>query len=513
MLRFMSVFLILFSALTASFSLDAFEETHVFSLEGSSWKPWRVVNLEPGKSGGKEAWTLCEKSDHNPETLDLSLDFEGKLDRLPNYRVIDANYMVDRFQSVNGKSSAKFYLSDHYISLQPGENSIFAPGKVPGSFTIEFWTYFYRNYDNQYILQYVGNNLSDERDRNRYGLSIITRNGMLTYRFENIFWSPSGEPFSYTITEDEPFAQNQWEHHAVSFNINNGKLTTWKNGVEQQTLWITTDGKVLSPIFNPYIQEQLSTPIIIGRNGIFSLDKFRITRDALTSFDSRRYEDREALIETDVYKLDARLCYLRKIVFDTSSTGYSHIRFAYRISESYFSPDDRKLPWVYVQNGLDSFPEEQSKGRYIQYRVIAIPFPDTDTPIALRKLRLEYTVDEYPVSPFLVSAVPGDGKAVITFLPSPEDDISGYEVYYGSRSQDYICSDSASGVSPVFVPAGASKNSIKPVQYILDGIRNERPYFISVRTIDRNGQRSGYSRELYVRPSSVQNPNRYSIDR
>ena len=105
-----------------------------------------------------------------------------------------------------------------------------------------------------------------------------------------------------------------------------------------------------------------------------------------------------------------------------------------------------------------------------------------------------------------------DGKILMSWIPSPEDDIAGYEIYYGNRIGDYICDEAAEGKSPIFVPAD-EPGRINQMSYMLTGLVNEKPYFISVRSVDRNGNRSQYSKEIYARPSTIFNDNKYSVGR
>jgi hypothetical protein len=111
------------------------------------------------------------------------------------------------------------------------------------------------------------------------------------------------------------------------------------------------------------VKEEMSTPLLIGRNAFFSLDELKITRSAMTEFPVNRYENRPGVLVTDIYKISENLASLRKLQFDCGEAGYSYFKFAYRISDRYFMPDDPQKEWVYVKNGIMQFPEGFGSGK------------------------------------------------------------------------------------------------------------------------------------------------------
>lgn len=505
----LSVFILMlsFGFLSAS---DEFEFINQMTISDNGWRIYRLDNLVPSIKGGKKVYILKENQVTNSEFLDLYLDFEKPLQSLPNYKVIASEYETNPYENSSGKYSGKFYFSGHHISLLPYNTSMFSPGKIPGSFTIEFWLYLYKGYDNQYVMKYLGYNPSDEWDKNTYGFSIYVRNKKVIYDFQNFFWSIDNEPHSLLIQEEEPVILHKWEHHAISYNIMNGQISTYKNGIEQQVKWVTTDGKILSPIFNPFVKDELSTPLVIGKNAFFSLDDLKISSIALDNYNLNRFENDPGILITDVYKISENMATLKKLAFQTGVPDLSHLKFAYRVSSSYFLPGDPVLEWVYVQNNITSFPAEYMRGKYIQFKILVYPYEDNQSPISLDSIRLSYSMDASPQPPMLMSVVPGSGTIKLTWMPTTEDDVIGYEVYYGTHEGNYICGDSLSGKSPIFIPFKQS-GKLKTIEYVLQGMRNEVPYFIAIKAVDANGNRSVFSKEAYARPSTVYNGAGFSI--
>jgi hypothetical protein len=508
------LFIILFILMSnpVMMALKPFIPTETLIIENDKWKVFKTENMAVKTINQKKVYQLNEAAENNISAIDLFLNFESPLKNIPNYKVISANFELNKYKNVNGSYSGKFYYSDNYISLLPLDTSIFAPGNVPGSFTIEFWLYFYKNYDNQYVIKYMGNNLSDEKDKNNYGFSIYTKNNRLIYQFDNFFWSDNNEPHSVEINEEVDIQLYKWEHHAVSFNIMNGKMATYKNSIEQDVKWITADSRHLSTIYNPKVKEELSTPILIGQNAICSLDNLKISKDAIDGYYLKKYQNKESYIITDIYKFSDNISALRKLSFSYDSPGYSSVKLAYRLSDQYFLPDDLDIPWVSIQNNIENFPENYNSGKYIQFKVTANPYEDSEEPITINSIKLDYGVDNDPYVPVLANISALDEKIQVTWIPSPEDDIAGYEIYYGSRVGDYVSSDAKEGKSPIFVTA-TNTGDIKPISFILTGLINEKPYFISIRNVDKNRHKSPFSREAYARPSSIYNDNKYSVGR
>lgn len=500
---------------TTGFSITPYATPETFTIQGKNWRIFQAENMSLKQVNQKTVFQQNEYNESGSSSIDLFLDFENKIESVPNYKVFYSNFERNRFQSANGGNSGKFYFSENYISLLPNPSSLFAPGTTPGSFTIEFWLYPYKNYDNQYVIKYIGNNLSDEQDKNTYGYFIAVKNNRLVYQFENFFWSAKDSTKSLDsieVSEEEALKLYRWEHHAITFDILRGQLTTYRNGVEQEIKWITANGKPNAPIYQPRIEDELSTPLLIGKNALFSLDNLKISKTALHHFYLKRFVNTNSFIITDVYKISENRITLKKINVSFNRPEYSYIKIGYRISDHYFTPDNDELKWVYVQNNLDSFPADYDKGKYIQYKILAYPYEDMNQDITIQSIQLEYNRDTVPYIPFITRLVPQDGMAQVNWVPTPEDDIAGYEIYYGNRSEDYVSSDAEEGKSPIYIPV-SDTGRLTPMSFTLHGLVNEKPYFVAVRAVDKNGQKSPYSKEMYVRPSTVYNDKRYSIDR
>lgn len=504
--------LVMLISYSSAYPLKPFTTESTWLLESKDIKIYKLENLNLKKLNSRYVFQINENTNHDINNYDLYLDFEEPNLDLLNYKIIYSKFEMNKYQSINGNYSGKFYFSDNYISMLPLPTSIFAPGNIIGSFTIDFWLYTYKDYDYQYIIKYIGNNLSDEKDKNNYGFSIFIKNGRVVYQFMNFFFTEKKESVSLDIKDEDNIILNKWEHHALTFDIKSGKISVYKNGMEQDVKWVTESGAPLSEVLTPKIKEEMSAPFLIGKSAFFSLDNFKIGSYSATGFDLKKFNTANSYMITDVYKYSTNKAALKKISFQADSPDYSFIKMAYRISDTYFLPGDKDIKWIYLQNGSENFPPDLDGGKYIQFMLSVFPYEDEDKEVNIYSIRMDYSVDNTPANPVITGAKPMDGKILMSWIPSPEDDIAGYEIYYGNRIGDYICDEAAEGKSPIFVPAD-EPGRINQMSYMLTGLVNEKPYFISVRSVDRNGNRSQYSKEIYARPSTIFNDNKYSVGR
>ncbi len=505
---FMSRFLV-FLLVPAMFWSATFEaiEKKTFSLATMDW--YRIQNLQIITQKNALYLKLEEEKPASDLNQDLFLDFESEKPLLKNYQITYENYIPNAFQTKSGSKSAKFFTKNQSIRLLPKSTALLRPGSIPGSFTIEFWAYFYQIYEGQPIAEFIGNNLGDETDQNTYGLRIIVKNNRLTYRFENFFWD-GDESYSFEITEDQPLSLSHWEHHAVSFNILDGKLATYRGGIEQQTLWVTRSRRPRSPILIPKIKDEIPASLTLGQGGFFSLDNFAILSVYKNKYTIQNYHQKPAEMISTVQKMPF-LFEIKGLEILSKNPGEPHlIKIAYRISNQPFAPSDTTLPWVYLPPQASEFPPEMNIGKYIQFKIQYFPYEENQTTPLFSGLALQYTVYEKPVTPIILSSEAGDGTITLSWLPSPEENIIGYEIYYGERSQEYLGTESSSGSSPIFL-SHKQKGKLQPVTYTLTGLSNDRAYFISVRAVDKWGQKSEFSQEIVLFPSDINKRPRYSV--
>lgn len=478
-----------------------------FTFDTLSW--YKIENLQVVTQKNGVFFRLIEEKPTANLTEDLLLDFETRRPLLKNYHITYENYIPNPFHARSGQTSAKFFTKNHSLRLLPKSSALFRPGSIPGSFTIEYWSYFHQIYEGQSIVEFVGNNLGDENDQNTYGFRIVVKKNRLTYIFENFFWDGE-ESYSFEISEDHPLLLNRWEHHAVSFNILDGRLVTWRGGIEQQTLWVTKNRRPRSTIFIPKVKEEIHASLVIGKGGFFSMDNFAILPIFKEQYAIQNYRQKPAELVSTVYKMP--------VLFEIKSLELLAklpkepflVKIAYRLSNEPFPPSDTSLSWVYLPSQANTFPFNMTIGKYIQFKIQYFPYEANEESFLFSGISLRYTVHKRPLTPVILSSEAGDTTITLSWLPSPEESVVGYEIYYGHRSQEYLGEESINGKSPVFVPY-THGGKLKAITYTLQGLRNDTPYFVTVVAVDKWGQRSEFSQEIVLFPSDIHNQKRYSV--
>ena len=113
---------------------------------------------------------------------------------------------------------------------------------------------------------------------------------------------------------------------------------------------------------------------------------------------------------------------------------------------------------------------------------------------SVTELKIHFAETPLPLPPFTLTAEPGDGKVVLTWSYSLDDNAGGYYIYYGERPGEYLCRDAVEGPSPV--------NAGNTTSYTLTGLKNGKIYYFAVVAYSCVDSRiSGdFSKEVYARP-------------
>ncbi len=452
------------------------------------------------------AWTFLSD--------DLYLGFDDN-DFTNNYVTIKNRYESNLLQKRKGSYSAKFATQADSIILFPERDSILK-NNLSGvqNFTISFDLYPYRAGEiAQDIVSYVGFYNDELEGVKTIGFTVTIDSGTINYNFENFFTDGDGVSHTFRLTEQSPLIDRQWNTHTVVVNSASSTIKIYRNGIEQDMVFIRKGG-----VFNgsrlypsPKLAEIDRMPLTIGQNGIFSLDEFVIYRDAVTNF-MEHIPNKKLCFETDTFALSKNISELREIYADISLQG-EYYRLGYRISDSYFPPSTELIPWVYIDPAAKQFPSSYSKGRYIQWRVeYYTPAVYSGEVFYVSDIFTRYKESSNPGTIRINNASAGDGEVKIEWRSLPNEQIESYEIYYGYAPDNYFGSAAVSPPSPIAVEAGRNSVSYDMV-YTLEGLENERPYYISIRAKDIYGQYGAFSPEIMSRPSSVDNGLGYSIGR
>jgi hypothetical protein len=534
-------FLLLFSSSFAQTELIGRSEVEYIYWGGVEygWDDiWGFKNVKMQKRPmGRLDITLDDNSPIMDDKTELLLHFDRieqdfvSLDS-PDYRIQKVNIFPSLIIKKHGEGSAGFLHYSNRIEILPLEGSLFFSDPVLQNFTIDFFLYPTNVHDSIVVFSWHAPTV--DTDTGFSGLKLFFDGGRLRWQFDNVFHDREGIPATITIGEKDITPLNEWHHHALHYNSDEGLITLYFDGEESNLFWVTQnrreDGSQLQGKFSRY----LAVPITLGDHFLGYIDEFRISREH-PHFFTGEYRSR-GLVLSKVIDLKHRGTKLVKILWDSIEEQGTAIRVFCRISDRYFLPTadstvdlsfetpqmrevtylDRSSEnvsgsiagwkrvnqppeWIGVRNDVE-FVDRVLKGRYLQWKVELFGTGGVHSPL-LKNIGVVIEPDPPPTPPILLEAHPLDGAAKLTWIKNKEIDISGYKVYYGDSSLNYFGSGSNLGDSPVFV-YGADGTDFT-MSFAMEGLENEQVYFFSITAVDDSNQESGFSKEFIVRPSLI----------
>jgi hypothetical protein len=168
----------------------------------------------------------------------------------------------------------------------------------------------------------------------------------------------------------------------------------------------------------------------------------------------------------------------------------SAIRFFFRISDSPYLGNE--TGWQPFRPGTEFSGVFQ--GRFIQLAAEFYPSGDGETTPYLEELRILYAPDDPPNPPAMVTAIARDGAVDLSWRGSPNQDVEGYMVYYGTSRGEFFGDDAILGPSPI--------NVGKRTAIHIDGLKNGVLYYFAIAAYDRliPLHMGEFSRDVTARP-------------
>ncbi|MDR3131231.1 MAG: hypothetical protein LBU18_06760 [Treponema sp.] len=418
--------------------------------------------------------------------------------------------------------------------------ALLAPGSRIQDFTLEFWLYPMTMENGEQILAWNSTRLMGRGKQTYQRIQCINKKNRLQWTFLDFFSAPDeNSHLTFSVKGVSPLAPRSWSHHLIRFDAATGLLEYLVDGLPEDTLYATSTGHEGGEVYAPLIGEEGR----LNLGGRFSglMDEFRLYGVFMEQPQLRKYSRREGRMETRVLDLGeegSRIARIdafggrtsnsgriRKTTAQPGTTGgstvpgrefaailasaaseysgngsfnfadNSAIRFFIRTGETPFF--ETVEDWRTVETGVELeefFKNNDFRGRYIQLAAEFYPSGDRETTPYLEELRIAYLANEPPRPPAFLNAAALDGAVDLSWRPSPDRDVEGYLVYYGTSQGEYLGEDAAQGRSPI--DAG------KSLTIHIDGLKNGVLYFFTVAAYDReNGAHAGaFSRETAARP-------------
>ncbi len=496
----------------------------IFSM--NLWAEEQVVLL-----GGKQGWNMIESlvgvevetkgqpssalilSSRKPIRVypDLLLTF----DEAGPDRFLDAmgNYTISSGPSVlrSSDSQARFgsgavlftgiplnpssKIQENAISIRPEKGALFAAGSHIEDFSIDFWLYPANLEKGEQILTWSSGR------KTMAGKSVFQRircqvaTNTLEWIFSDFFTSLDDRTrltlYLKGISNLQP---RTWSHHLVRYDARQGLLEYLVNGNLEAVVYTTGTQRAGGEIYAPKIGE--GGLFVLGERYSGLIDHFQILPIYLEAGPETKYTLEGGYFVTKPLDLVFTNSQVLKVLGDIRSPREGavppQVQLFIRASDNPFQWEQDGTSWVPIEIGKPLAPH--LKGRYVQLRGQLYPSSTGENTPRINSLTIVYQEDAPPPPPSQVQAIARDGAVELIWKPSPDRDLAGYVVYYGTASGTYFGTDAVMGPSPLDVGLRTSIH--------IDGLQNGRVYYFSVAAYDRASPAhiGALSREVAARP-------------
>ena len=482
-------------------------EERVLAIGGS--EGWgsvaRLFNVtEMGGVRRFPALTLSSARGTDEEDVDLALSFDEErahfADAAGRWKT-SASAAV----SIAGPRSARFGagaalftsapVSDGLsgITATPHAAALFSPGERVDDFSIEFWLYPANLESGELVLAWTSSRRTPSGESVFQRIRALVARNRLEWTFADFFSAPGeGRRVSVTLSPHGTILPRAWSHHLVRFDGRTGLMEYLVDGRLEAVAYATFTGREGGEVYNP----------VIGTGGYFSLgsgysgfmDEFRLYRRFVEKPRTARFPASGGRAETRFFDLgttNARV--LRIEAKGAPGSDGAELRYFLRAGDSPYGWKDEEESWTPVANGA---PLGLSlRGRWVQLAVDFYPSGDGERAPYLDEVRVVYERDDPPPPPSLVIAQAADGSVELKWRASPDPDLGGYLLYYGTAAGEYFGEDATDGPSPLDI---GNRTSI-----LVDGLRNGTLYYFAIAAYDRASPRhiGEFSREVSARPA------------
>lgn len=539
-----SIILVIIMATPLLMSLTYEETRHItFANKDLDLFNASEVDLPSGKTG----YTLADIAYSNttmPLVTDLLLTFDTPSyqmvrDDLQHYRITDASYLFSSKRTALGKGCGRFFKDDHRLTLQTEKNLWLGNCSDLGSFSIEFRVLINKRNNNGVVFSRIG--YSSGR---KNGIEIVCEGNTIVARFHGVFWNLDGRPVDVTLQRTPRLEEDTWYHFAVSFDRLSGKLSSYINGKEHESVFVSKRGEPYVNVYRPaFICEDLP-PVIVGDDFYGCIDELRVSYryyedlEKSTEIAETQYRqsgmtgripvNREGVVTSPVYSFPSTGTMVKLFKWEEKLPEHTFIWMEFRISDSLFKEGDSSPRWYRLENNqrniyLKQVNGQYLRGRYYQWRAHLIGSPDGNRAPVMTDVQMKYQLDVAPGPPsFLEAKAPGDRYVVLQWKKNVEHDMLGYKIYYGVRPGKYDGVLTVIDGTPITNRMAGDGNQVR-IRVTNDVIEENRSldesgilkypllkngvlYFFSVTAYDTykpgtpHNHESDYSKEISVRP-------------
>jgi hypothetical protein len=483
--------------------------------------------------------TLSSARPGDDPYLDMALSFdEGRPDLFTDItghysvRVSPALSGVSYRWSRAGTGAALFSGDSPRQALEEAEGPLVISPRSPEAllyagqhftdFSIEFWLYPLNMENGERLLAWSATRQTGAGAQTFQRIQCIAAKNRLNWSFLDFFSSPDDSRQMPLTLTGSPVLPRTWSHHLIRFDSGTGLLEYLVDGRLDGVAYATTSGREGGEVYVPTAGD--GGTLVLGGRFAGLMDEFRVYSRYQETPLLSKYPLQGGRIETRPLDLGERNSKVLKVealggnfspggnpmaggTTRNEYAGSGRFRFAnnamvqffiraadtpYRWTASASVPDSPESGWLPFEPGRDFTGD--IRGRYVQLAAAFYPSGDGEAAPYLDEIRVVYQRDDPPLPPSMVTAVARDGAVDISWRTSPDSDVSGYLVYFGTASGEYFGESAIRGVSPI--------NAGKRTSLRIDGLKNGTLYYFAVAVYDRmNPANAGvFSREVSARP-------------
>jgi len=415
---------------------------------GSKGQRFQTVSREgvviTSASSGEESITLERNSypltaEKLIESLYISFDRGGF--KSPNGETIRGDYKTVSFDD-SIRESGSFEHPMHQLLVAPAEHLFLNNYVNTGSFSVYFRVRPYQLRRRMDLFQKLA-----FFEGIKQGIACFWEGGKLTFEFYSFFWDQQKGAVEYSHVESrDPFQANRFYSVLLQYRQSDGSVTLYIDGVEQQKIYMTSDGTPGGTILIPKFHRWDRSPLVIGRNFLGALDDIIFSNDLLDpavvsgkfhqlSKQGAIYFQKPGVITSRIVELPNSSTVISSIVPRVVEPAGTAVRLYYRVSDRPFKEtlSEQRFPFVPFYQG----EKVDLRGRYIQWRAELFANADGTAAPVIEEVSIVYQKNLPPQPPSEISVVMVDERSVtLEFMRSLEVDVVNggrYHVYYGIK--------------------------------------------------------------------------------
>lgn len=457
-------------------------------------------NLTKGKGRyGYECVELATNSFVYDDYTDLLIDFEDSSYPIASgdYNIIRNNLKSTNQTVLNKKAGLSRNIGGLYIKGKPG--SFFGSDGLMGSFAIEFWLCPSIAENGEVIMNWE----SSKNVNNHLIYQILNCGftaGHLEWTLSNFFDTLGTDiPDDIVLKGTSTIIPEKWSYHVLSFDAETGILEYIVNGITEDLIYITSNGKEDGQVALVILGEPSEVEFCTEYTG--SIDDIRILRRPYCPPDYQSAEVAGQVGHIMYVPYGGRFVSqpimvsngstLTSLIAEMNVPTQTAVCYYVRSGENYYGWSDEYPQWQPVESGAEI---TGVTGLYFQIAAELFPDGGGNTTPSITSIALNFEELPEPLPPFIVKAEAGNGSVTVSWNYSVDDTAGGYYLYYGSRPGEYLGRFAIEGESPINVGNVTS--------YTITGLENGKIYYFAVAAWSAYDDRvvGNLSKEVFARP-------------